>query len=363
MTQTKLTRALTWLLLIGSFLPYAWKLPYMTNAWRSSPMDRFDWLFLLLAAVALLATLRVLLARRSRTQCVYLVALLPSLLLMALGVALEIHAAAIMGAVAFSWSMLWFALGWRSAYTAVPIYAIMGLSCTSTSYWLGYFSGSLQWNGLAIKGVLTLLLLAWLLHNVFRERQVRRETFCFYLAFAVLIFSAWQARTLYRTAAPFLPDFHTLDRGEFFGQAMEITPADERFFGASDIGKYIFASDDSIVTVLAVTCVDDIHQIHPASHCLRVSGWAIDAENIDSVDVASQRLYVSEIIARRDGQRIMVWVWYSSADASTGNFLAFRRLWRQGTPWFTAQVSTPCAQGTENDARAVLSKFLAITTP
>lgn len=363
MTRTKLMRALGCLLFISSFLPYAWKLPYMTGAWRYSPMDRHDWLFLLIAAVALLASFRVLLARRSATHGLYLLVLLPSLALMALGGALDIHAAVIMGAVAFAWSMLWFILGWRSAYTAFPIYAILGLSCTSTTYWLGYFSGALQWNGLAIKGVLAALLLIWLLLNIFCERQVRRESFCFYLAFAALTFATWQARTLYRSAPPFIPDFSSLDRGEFFGRTLTITPDDERFFGSSNVGKYIFASEEHIVTILAVTCVDNIHQIHPASHCLRVSGWAIDAENVVSVAVAEQKLYVSEIIAQRGSQRLMVWVWYSSANVSTGNFLAFRRLWRQGTPWFTAQISTSCAQGAENDARAVLGKFLAGDTP
>ena len=362
MTQDKLLRALGRLLFISSFLPYAAKLPYMLGAWRYSPMDRHDWLFLLVAVVALLASFRVLLARRSATQGMYLLALLPSLTVIALGEALDIHAAVIMGAVAFAWSILWFTLGWRSAYTAFPIYAILGLSCTSTTYWLGYFSGTLHWSGLAIKEVLTVLLLVWLLFNIFRERQVRREAFCFYLAFTILIFTAWQARPLYRSAPSFIPDFSFLDRGEFFGRALTITPADERFYGSSDVGKYIFASDEHIVSILAVTCVENVHQIHPASHCLRVSGWAIDAENVVSVGIADQKLYVSEIIAQRGAQRLMVWVWYSSADVSTGNFLAFRRLWRQGTPWFTAQTSTPCAQGAENDARAVLGKFLAGTT-
>jgi len=363
MIQSRRAKFLTWLFLAGSFLPFAWKLPYMAGAWRNSPLDRHDWLFLLLAVVALLTTFRVLLARRSNAQGMYLLVLLPSLLLMALAAVIKIHAMAIMSAVAFSWSMLWLTLGWRAAYTAFPIYAILGLSCTSTSYWLSYFSGPLQWNGLTIKGVLTPLLLAWLLHNIYRERQVRRETFCFYLAFAALAIGAWQARALYQTTAPFTPDFSNLDRGDFFGQPLTITPADERFFGSSGVGKYIFASDHDMVTVLAVSCVNDVHQIHPASHCLRVSGWSIDAEKMVNVDIASQKLSVSEIIARRDNRRIMVWVWYSSADSSTGNFLGFRRLWRQNTPWFTAQISTPCDEGTEDDARDTLAKFLAATTP
>jgi hypothetical protein len=360
MTQTKSMRALSYLLLFSSFLPYVWKIPYMANAWRHSPMDRYDWVFLLIAGLALLACFRLLLTRHSHNRGVYMLALLPSLLFIVTGEALEIHALSILGAVAFAWSMLWFTRGWRAAYTAFPVYAILALSSTSTSYWLGYFSGNLQWNGLAIKAIMALLLLLWWLANIFYERQMPRESFCFYLIFAALLLGAWQVRTHYRSAAPFIPDFASIKNDEFFGQPLPITPADERFFGPSDIGKFTFASDINVITILTVSSVDRVHQIHPASHCLRVSGWGIAKESIANIIIANKKLAVSEILAHREGQRIIMWVWYSSTEHSTGSFLAFRRLWRQGTPWFSAQISTPYREGEEENARATLNHFLSI---
>ncbi|WP_276740242.1 exosortase-associated EpsI family protein [Victivallis vadensis] len=341
----------------AGFVPLACKMPYIFRAWRQSPLDRFDWIFgALFLAAAGIAWSR-LRERREKPDGVALAALLPSLALFLLALRVDNHALGIIGAVAFNWSAVWLAWGWRSACCIFPAYGILMLMCTSSRYWLGYFFSIFRLDGLAIKAILTVLFAGWLGLSLLRERRVRRESFFFCLALLLVLMTVWQAGTLQRRSAAFVPEFHSVNFSGYLGRSLEPTADDRRFFGGSRLRKFFYAADSGIVNVLALTCGDDVHQIHPAGHCLRTSGWRIVSERLTEAEIGGRKLEVSEIVASNPGTTLLVWVWYSCRSFSTGSFLGFRRSWSADTQWHTYQISTPLFTS-EEEGRARLGEFL-----
>ena len=342
------------------FAPLAAKMPYVAQAWINSPMDRpggaFGLLFLLAAAAA---TPKVL-ASASGWDLRALLALLPAVAITLAGMARDIHALAIVGAIAFAWAVLWLALGWRSAYCLAPVFAILMLMTTSMRYWLGCFSGPLRLDGLAIMVAVAVAAIAWLAVNLLREATPPCESFCFGVAgIAVLLaIAVLDLAGMHVASTPFLPDFSRMRFGSYLGRELPVTEADRQFYGDNDIEKYFFAGDNDIVHVLAVHCGDDVHQIHPASHCLRTSGWDILDEKNQRVRINSNNLAVNEIVAIQNLQQILVWIWYSSNQQSTASFLNFRRLWKPSHPWVSFQLQTGLDDGPEA-ARQRLTDFLA----
>ena len=68
-------------------------------------------------------------------------------------------------------------------------------------------------------------------------------------------------------------------------------------------------------------------------------------------------MQVSEVVAKRGGETMLVWCWYSSQEVSTGSYLTFRRKWNENTQWTIYQLSVPCYT-TVAEGRAALSDFL-----
>jgi hypothetical protein len=345
---------LSQLVIALGFVPLAIKLPYMLRAWRISPLDRFDWIFGVLFAAAVAVAARKVIERREKPDAAALAALLPFFGLFVLSFAVSTNALGIAAGIAFSGATVWLAWGWRSAYTILPAYGILMLMCTSSTYWLTYF---FKVDGLAAKAVLTILFGIWQAINIKWEHRVPREKFCFAAAATLAALMIWQTAASPAQTPAFLPGFAAGSFGNYLGREQEITDADRRFFGDSNIERYYFVSDSGAVNVLALDCGQNINQVHPASHCLRSSGWSILSEQLKEVSLHDHHLMLSEIVAVNEHSTLLVWVWYSNRRFSTGSFIDFRRSWRQQPDWYTYQISTPLDRNIEVSRRR-LSDFL-----
>ena len=135
-----------------------------------------------------------------------------------------------------------------------------------------------------------------------------------------------------------------------------------RFFRTSDVRQIVYADVSNTVSVLAVRVGGDIHEVHPATHCLRSGGWRIVSEKIVQIEhPAGGVLEADEAVVDSSKGRLLVWIWYSSDDVSTGSFLHFRRMFSASACWRTYQVATPVGDGEEGlaAARMLMQRFLA----
>ncbi|HOG51857.1 MAG TPA: hypothetical protein PKY10_14795, partial [Lentisphaeria bacterium] len=195
------------------FIPLAIKMPYIVQAWIHSPMDRPGWAFGFLSLLAAAAAMPKVLARVDGWDLSALLALLPALVIVLAGIAKDIHAVAIVGAIIFAWAVLWLALGWRSAYCIAPAFAILMLMTTSLRYWLGYFSGSLYLDGLVIMAAIAVTASAWLATNLLWETTPSRELFCFSVAVCAVLLAVavHELAGMHVASSPFTPDFSRMN--------------------------------------------------------------------------------------------------------------------------------------------------------
>ena len=86
----------------------------------------------------------------------------------------------------------------------------------------------------------------------------------------------------------------------------------------------------------------DVHEIHPATHCLRSGGWFVESDGPRRVDLPGRAtpLQVTEAIVQKGDARALVWIWYSTDKQSVGSFLRFRQLYSRNEAWHGYQVMT-----------------------
>ncbi|MFA5204174.1 MAG: hypothetical protein WC708_07190 [Lentisphaeria bacterium] len=350
-----------WMLVLLGGLPLLSKLPYMVRAWRTSRPDQWDWLFLL--AFALLTALlwpRLRAWRGSGDSRFWGGAGLGALLYGA-GWWQPVHALAIVGALVFAWSMTGVAVGGRMAGALVPLFGILGLACTGTTYWIGYFSG---WDGLTVKLVAGTALGLWAVASAWRRKLLPVRVVLFGMGLAVLL-GLWAfPGHHYAAYPPFQPTLAIFKFGQFVGREIPPSDSDRRFFGNSRIRRAFFADDHSAVAVLEVGDLADVHKIHPAGYCLRAAGRQIVSDRLWVTRLEQRGFQVNEVLVdNRDGTFMLLWAWYSSAAESAGNFLFFRRSYTPGGGWRTYQAAvTGTGTGTPAEvaaARTVLDAFLA----
>lgn len=296
-------------------VPLAVKLPYLWRAWVTSPIDRAHLnIYGLLALVALgaaIAAARLRPARlRKKPAIPAVVSLSVFLAAYALGIMLDVNALQLTSAVCALWAASWLLWGVASAMLFAPAALLALLAVPGTLYWMQNISSSCA---------LT-------------------------------------------SHAAFVPEFSTHSQSGMLGREISPSKGFARFFRTSDARQIVYADVSNTVSVLAVRVGSDIHEIHPATHCLRSGGWRVMSEKILQVEhPAGGALEVDEAIVDSSKGRLLVWIWYSSDDVSTGSFLHFRRMYSASACWRTYQVTTPVGEGEEGlaAARRLMQRFLA----
>lgn len=284
--------------------PLAAKTPYLWRAYAFSPVDRANLrLYGALALVAVALAIGVVVrtatvsakdatsAVPQRHVAAGIVVLAASVALYAIGIVRDINAIQLFAGVGILLAAAWCAFGARAAALFAPaaLFAVLAIP------------GAMHW-----------------LHN------------------APAAFSLAAP-----TQKPFAPEFSADSRGGMVGCELAPSPEFTRFFRTSRARRFMYADRAGRVTVIAVEVGDDIHEIHPASHCLRSGGWRVESERLFKAGMTGDGfLEVNEIVANAFDGRMLVWVWYSNDYDSTGNFLNFRRLYSPDGHWRTYQVAT-----------------------
>ncbi|MBQ8755822.1 MAG: exosortase-associated EpsI family protein [Lentisphaeria bacterium] len=339
------------LLLSTAFLPLCFHSPYLFQAWSSSRLDHWDWIFYLLSIPAAVWALH----KEKFGKCDFyaLLLLLPMLFLTVSSSIHHINALAVASAAGVLFAAVWLLGSWPTAYKALPSAGLLLLGTPSSSYQLSLLlmcSVNAAW---AVKFLLAVLCFLWIWCNKRCGMQLKSGTVFFSAAAAASCFLLLHTKELYFEGASFIPEFPS-HCGDFWGRSILPDENTKRFFATGTVRQYRYTKNDTDISVLAVKCGKDIHEIHPASHCLRTSMWTVNSETITYLQ---ENFAVTEIDAAKGGSRILVWVWYSSDKFSTPTFLGFRRHFTPGGNYHTYQISVP-VYGSVEAGRKGLQNFI-----
>lgn len=356
------TRTLSRFLCLAGGIPLCCLVPYILRAWLQSPLDAFDVVFVPLAGLTLAWAVSKLHAAEVRyhlnKRALFL--LVPTVLALTGAFLMHVHAAAIALSIVLWWTVCWTFRGWEYAWRLLPVFAILGLITTSGTYWTCYFTGCDVNSVYGLKVAFAVAMLGLEYAAIEWDFRLRARTiFVFLIGFA-LTFLGLEIKSHRGAYRPFSPEFSPNSAPGFIGRELQNSAEAKSFFKTSDAHYYRYADDLGPVSALQVNVGANIHEIHPATLCLRSGGWDIISEKPSEVTVKGKQIQVSEIQAEKGPVSILVWVWYSSYDFSTGSFLSFRRYTglKKGTDWRTYQVSVPLGEGRAS-ARQRLLRFLS----
>ena len=115
-----------------AFVPLCWHSPYLLQAWRSSRLDQWDWIFYLAAIPAAIWAMR----KEKLGKCdFYALFLLIPMLCLTFGESFHhINALLIISAVGVIFSAVWLLGSWTAAYRILPAVVILFLGTPSSSY-------------------------------------------------------------------------------------------------------------------------------------------------------------------------------------------------------------------------------------
>jgi hypothetical protein len=334
-----------------SAIPLCLHIPYLLSAWGSSRLDQWDWMFYLLTIPAGFAACRK--TETDKHDKTALLLLVPALVLALTDSFYRINALGIAASSVCIFAAVWLLYSWRLAGRVLPAAVILLLGTPSSSYAISLLLMCPVWAAWAIKFLLAVL--CFILIGCTRRFnwQVKPGTLFFLAALLSSGLLLLHSKEIYFEGKSFVPAFPT-HVGGYWGRRIQPDANTKRFFATSHVRQYRYTKSNMDISVLAVKCGKDIHEIHPASHCLRTGLWTIHSETILYLQ---DNFAVTEIDAEKGSNRILTWVWYSTQRFSTPGFLGFRRHFRSGKDHYTYQISIP----TYNDidrSRMELRQFI-----
>ena len=348
------------LCMLVACVPYACKLPYIISAWKSSPLDSHDWLFLLFGFVTLGICMLGIHGNETHRDWAGVPLLCACIIMYLIGFKKDIHAISIMSAVLFAASATCLLWGWECFFILLPAFLVFCLSVTSTSYWITVLLSPLGLKSMPVKILLTAMAIAIAiiqLHVHFIPKK--QSTFflcalCF--AFLVVIFQ----KEAHIKSASFIPDFTAGMFKDAKGYAQTPSAGDLQFFaGAKKLERYVFGTSDASIGVLAIDLGTNVHQIHPPTHCLRSQGSTIQSEKLSIEDLRFAQITITEIQYLQGNHSMLCWYWYASPKFTTPSFLSFRRYWSPNQEWHSYQITTPIFNNEIGKSNERLRKFLS----
>lgn len=382
------------IILVGlSCLSLIFELPYAFRAMQISSAERWNWCFIIWAA--LLAVFAYVLRhwkeqRPSEYRSIFgidggseenqsngeqfeedndhpgavsYVLPIPPLLLLLFGYAKNIHLAVLLGGIFLPYTLAGCLLGWRKVRQLFPACGVLIFFCPSIGVFL---STVFTLDGLLLKAICSLVFTALMPCLVlYKMPKLTLETL-FFVCIALLIAGSYWVRSGAISRHPALvPVFDDLVSPNFRGIAEEISDGDKHFYGDSNIKRFFFNDQKgNTIQVLVVSNIDNIHQIHPTAYCLRVGGFQATVEHSKSLPPRENNssAEVLETLAERSDEKRLFWQWFSTPEYSTSNFLLFRTLYSPANDWSVFVVDMPL-NGTLEEGQQLLQQFIADFMP
>ncbi len=341
--------------------PWLMMLPYMMNSWRYTPLDNQNWIFVIVFGVLLVVRLSLskFAVSDDGADFVTWAAFTVSLGILYFAWAFSVHFLRIVGGICLFWSGVRLALGRAHAKQLSFACFILFLATPSTNYLLASLGGIDSSEANLVKYSLTFICFA--LACIRFPLNLELTAFVVGLVAAFILY--YHQTHITQRFPALKPVFDiTSNSGQYYGRVIEADDDMKSFFRNSAIKSYQFADDQRNYNILEVTCGKNIHEIHPASHCLRCAGGDILVERQRNIKLHGVDYAVQEIIVQRYGYRDLFFVWYSTDDYSVASFLSFRKFWSSSVPWYSWQVQTVLTDDLKDD-REQLRKFIETFLP
>ena len=162
------------LLAMASFIPSA---PYLWEAWRSSRLDGWDWIFYLLTIPAVCCAIHKNPCGKWDYRAIG-VAVLALILVLAKNVH-HINALCVIGSGLFVWSAAWGVGGWSFAYRLLPCLLLLLLGTPSSSYRLAQLFSLSTAAAMMLKGLAAAGCFGWIYVNRRLGKVVKGEAILF----------------------------------------------------------------------------------------------------------------------------------------------------------------------------------------
>ena len=346
-----------------AWIPAALKVHWFLEAWRISPLDRFDPIFIVAAVLAGGIFFKDFRQQAGKVDCGGIIPLVLSVSGICLGIYLRINMIYMIFALLFCASMLWLLWGWRVFVRTLPLFLLLMLAIPATSFWCGdvlqRFGVDASW-GIAVKFIAALLLIAAELCLEYFTRLLLSRQGLFYFA-AIL---CWGGSLLIffeksSQGAPLNLNVSIEPAGKWLGESVELDAVEKGFYEGQDAFRFTHYSDAVVpVNSLVVKVAGDIHKVHPFRLCLTSANWKILNSRRVEIDTGRGAAVANCIEAEKKGRHLVFYVWYSSLKRAVDDFAFFRSTYSWDPQWTVYHVFTPVEYGDTLEAEQRIRNFI-----
>ncbi len=352
------SRILKPLIIFLSALPLGREIHRLIPVWKNSPMDRYDFLYLLVGT--LLLAIQLLIHGEKEAEKSDLKAipfLVGSFGIFFYGIYASLNLFYFCGVVGFSLSLVWLFYGWRLFWRIVPAGLLILLSIPTTA--IAMFPPVIgSW--VLIKFGFGCLLIFFSVAAEFLELRPSWRHGIFYMALSSFLALSLADNSRLPTGDPMYLDTNRMNFQDYIGSKQELSDFDKRFFAGNRKTErsVFFAKNGDYISLLNFESGSSVHNVHPPSVCLLSAGWELEKISPRRISLNGRSFSFEEIVAVSGGKRFLFYAWYSNKTISTGSYLRFRSLWSPDEVWRVYQLMTPILT-TREAAETILNNFVS----
>lgn len=353
------SRFLKPLVIFLSALPLGREIHRLIPIWKTSPMDRYDFLYLLVGTMLLVILLLLHgekeADKRDFKAIPFLVAAFG---LFSYGIYASLNLFYFCGVVGVSFCLVWLFYGWRLFWRIVPAGLLILLSIPTTA--IAMFPPVIG-NWILIKCCFGSLLVLFSVTAEFVELLPAWRHGIFYMALMAFLGLSLADNTRLPAGDPMYLNTNRMNFQDYVGSKQELSDFDKRFFAGNRKTErnVFFAKNGDYISLLSFESGSSVHNLHPPSVCLLSAGWELEKISPRRISLNDRSFSFEEIVAISDGKRFLFYAWYSNKTISTGSYLRFRSLWSPNEVWRVYQLMTPILT-TREAAETILNDFVSV---
>ena len=352
------------LVFILAWEPAALKLHWCAEAWRKSPIDRFDAIFIIAAAVIGMVFFKDLKKEASALDYSGIIPLALSAAGILGAIYLRINLLYMVFALLFCASMAWMLWGWRVFARVLPLCLMLMLALPASTYWCGEmlqnFAGINPACGIGLKFIAAILLIMLELYlETFAKTLPAKSTFFYCAGILFWLLSLFFFFEKPAEGVPLKLNIAIEASDKWLGEAVEPDPVDKALYEGQTMQRFVHYSDAAAPVFSSVVNISgNIHKIQPFDFCLNsVNSEIISIRHVE-LNTGSVPAVASRIEVMKKNKHLIFYAWYNSPKRSTDSFALFRSLYAWDSKWSMYQISTPVEYGNPQEADQRIRSFI-----